>query len=117
LHEAPIRRPWFDLSVFRNRAWKWSSDSGISRPLAAGWPPSGAVLLPTVPTSILFARRLEVHGRGLGSHAEGRIGPFYVAGAAAGAETVSSPGVQILAFVCTKLPPSPDPDPALTWQQ
>ncbi len=118
LLEAAIVRPWLDGSVFRSRAWKWSQDSGIAEPLADGsWPPRGTPLLPAYPTAVLFARNLTIRGRGLPAAAAGKVGSFALGPGRAAGDSVTNQGVQILAFLCAKVPRSPDPDPALSWLQ
>ncbi|NIR28946.1 MAG: hypothetical protein GWN84_06450 [Gammaproteobacteria bacterium] len=134
LLQIPILRSWLDPSIFHSRAWKWSQES---TPISdGGSPPHG--FMPLFPTAMIVARKLHItqdmkseHNKKFTTHlatqASGGWGPFSVKGhysrdthsADHDCTTTDSgidvPGPQIIAFVCEKLPKSPNPDPGLNW--
>ena len=137
LIRVPIRRSWWDPTIFWDRGWKF--DPQISNLVLSDGkiPPSGN--LPVYPTALIVARNLKL-GINMSSEENSHVatqfsasgsvgwGPFSVRGnyskttdhqthdfvrSAAGLECA---GMQIIGFICELLPKSPDPDPRLNWQ-
>ncbi|MEV4783398.1 hypothetical protein [Burkholderia sp. LMU1-1-1.1] len=137
LIRVPIRRSWWDPTVFWDRGWKF--DPQISNlVLSEGtMPPKGEMGM--YPTALIVARNLKV-GIDLTSEENSHVatqmsasgsvgwGPFSVKGnysrstdrkthdfvrTAAGIECA---GMQIIGFVCEPLPKSPNPDLTLNWK-
>jgi hypothetical protein len=119
-----IMRPWMSSGVFGSRSWRWPD---ARAPLSDGaTPPKGS--LPAYPTAMLLARNLVLelepsstqHVPTLAERAargQLSLGPLSLASAAPdqGVNGLRSEGLQIIAFLCQRLPKSPDPDPMLTW--
>lgn len=137
LVRIPIRRSWWDATIFWDRGWKF--DPQISSLVLSDGkiPPNGE--LPAYPTAMIVAKNLKL-GIDMTSEENTHVatqfsasasvgwGPFSVRGnysrntdrkthdftrTAAGIECA---GMQVIGFVCEMLPKSPDPDPNLNWQ-
>lgn len=137
LIRVPIRRSWWDPTIFWDRGWKF--DPQISNLILSDGkiPPSGE--MPSYPTAMIVAKQLKL-GIEMTSEENNHVatqfsasgsvgwGPFSVRGnysrntekkthdftkTAAGLE---APGMQVIGFVCELLPKSPDPDTTLNWQ-
>lgn len=133
--QIPLVRPWFDGSILRSRAWKWKGNRTefIS---TGGDKPTG--LMPAVPTSIILAKNLEIKMdmsteenksafSKLSTSASGGWGPFRIKGNYSTEKGSSShdfqatqsglkcSGMQILGFICEKLPKTPNPDPGIKF--
>jgi len=137
LIRVPIRRSWWDPTLFWDRGWKF--DPQVSNLILSDGaiPPSGEMI--SYPTAMICAKGLKL-GIEMKSEenthvatqfsASGSVGwgPFSVKGnysrntdrkthdfvrTAAGIEAA---GMQVIGFVCELLPKSPNPDPTLNWQ-
>ncbi|MEG4304517.1 hypothetical protein [Microcoleus sp. D3_18a_C4] len=124
LIRVEIVRPWLNPSIFDSRFWKWPDNRD---PLSNGQqPPHGS--LPAYTTHIILARNLRItlesdseqNARVLQAIKAGNsvfCGPFSLKNAArSGSNSLQFDAMQIVAFVCQKLPKSPNPDPSLAWQ-
>ena len=114
LTRVEIVRPWMNPSLFKSRFWQWPDNR---EPLSDGkQQPQGS--LPAYATSIVFARNLKIEtqstSRGLDNLKD--LGPLSLQNAnVSGSNSIQSDGMQIIAFICKKLPKSPNPDLTLTW--
>ena len=134
LVQIPLVRPWLEPLLFSNHSWRLQPGAA---PISDGAPlPATQGTMPILPTSMIVARNLQVtldmtdtvnttyNSTTRGSGSVG-WGPFSLRG---GYESVSSggthdysstnaglscPGMQVLGFVCSVLPKSPNADPAL----
>lgn len=137
LIRIPIRRSWWDPTVFWDRGWKF--DPQVSKAVLSDGqrPPSGEMT--AYVTALIVARNLKL-GVKLTSEENSHVatqfsasgsvgwGPFSVKGnysrntdrkthdfvqTNAGLEAA---GMQIIGFICELLPKCPDPDSTLNWQ-
>lgn len=137
LIRVPIRRSWWDPTVFGDRGWKFDPQVSNAVLSDGGHPPTGEMT--AYSTAMIVARNLKLGVKLTteeNSHvatqfsASGSVGwgPFSVKGnysrntdkkthdfvqTAAGIEAA---GMQVIGFVCELLPKSPDPDTKLNWQ-
>ena len=125
-----IFRDWLDASVFNNTNWNLSGNF-----ISNGKPLAGLKGdMPMILNKIVLARNLKITGSWISSashefnehiHAEARVsvGPFSVSGSFSktnrGKEAtldaqkgeISNPGIQVVGYVSTRLPKSPNPKP------
>ncbi len=137
LIQLPLTRPWMRPEIFWSRGWRWSA-SGPGTPVSDGnAPPQGLMAL--YPTSMVVAKNLDIKldmtnttnqssWSKIDTNASVGWGPFSVSGNYSRSDSQSKegftktstgitvPGAQIIAYVCEVLPLSPNPDPALNWQ-
>lgn len=116
-----IRRPWFDPLVLRLRGW--SLDGIEPGFFSNGQPDADQGLCPLVPTSVIAVRDVRITGpwtdadraaagKAVGSTLQSAFGPFtlaaagHVEGRFDGA-TLVIPGIQIIAWVCSRMPMLP----------
>lgn len=138
LAKIPLRRTWMDASVYTSQSWKF--DTQIipeSEFLSNGEnPPTGTMV--SFPTSILIARNVSIKTdisklensyswKKIKGSARGGWGPFSVRGNYSKEtskqthdfvqtdEGIEIPGMQIIGFVCQRLPKCPNPDENLNW--
>jgi len=110
-----IVRPWMNPSLFKSRFWQWADRRDL---LSDGTStPHGSLV--AYATAIVFARNLKIELKS-GSQIEasklGSFGPLSLENAnVSGSNSIQADGMQILAFICQKLPKSPNPDPSLAW--
>lgn len=132
----PLRRSWFDPSIFWSPSWRFHPDYSKDE-VSTG---AGGGLMPAYPTALLVARNLHINTKNTHTHdtyAYDKItssasvgwGPFSIRGNytkettttthdfVEDAEGISSPGMQIFGVICQRVPKSPAPDPALNWPQ
>lgn len=138
--KIPLRRTWLDASVFSSKAWKFDGQvMPDSENLSDGGnPPKGTMV--SFPTSILAVRNVKLKtdmtsltqssswSRITGSARAG-WGPFSIRGNYSKEESrqthdflqtgegLEIPGMQIIGFVCQKLPKCPNHDTNLNWPQ
>jgi hypothetical protein len=124
LIRLPIMRPWMNPTIFKSQFWKWPdgreilSDGGVT--------PQGSLL--GYATAIVFARNLEIklesnsqqNAQVVNALKAGNsvsLGPLSLEQAPVASDSglMKSDGMQIIAFICQKLPKSPNPDPTLEW--
>lgn len=131
LAQIPVTRGWFDPTLFRLKNWRLAvkgeaASNGLPPPQTDG-------ILPTYVTSIVLARKLKVTidmtteaNKKYSSTTEGHgsvgWGPFSLRGnytqTSSGSThdyhsddgSLSSDGMQIIAFVCSVVPMAPSPD-------
>jgi hypothetical protein len=116
-----VRRPWLDLAVFTNRAWRLGPGAGFTAVSTGSLEDPQPGPMPLVVTGLLLARNLTLRWSGDAGQAPGQVGPFRLAasGRAARVEkstagaSLSAPDPQIVGFFCLVVPRSPDPDPKL----
>ena len=131
--QIPLLRGWWDPTMFYNHGWKFATDDPLSNGLM---PPATNGRLPMYVSSIIVARNLKAsldmtstHNHSVSDHfsSSGSIGwgPFSLRGNYErnsgshshdfdhDASSISCPGMQIIAFVCTVLPKTPNPAPGL----
>ncbi|NES85584.1 MAG: hypothetical protein F6K10_31565, partial [Moorea sp. SIO2B7] len=122
LIQVQVVRPWMSSSIFDSRFWQWSDQR---EPLSDGdESPKGS--LPAYVTSLVVARNLNIEL--VDSEQNAAVmqdieagkpvywGPFSLKNAIlSGSNLIQFDGMQIVAFVCQKLPKSPNPNPTLTW--
>ncbi len=133
--QIPLRRSWFDASVFDNRGWKLAA--GFGSVVSDGdSPPSG--LMPILPVAIIVARNLELKldtssqkdtyaFSQVSASASAGWGPFSIRGNYSKMTTdtthdfvssgtgITCPGMQLIGFICRRLPKSPNPSPNLIF--
>jgi hypothetical protein len=137
LIRVPIRRSWWDPTIFWDRGWKF--DSAISNLVLSDGavPPSGEMTC--YPTAMIIARNLKLSidmTSTSNSHVAQQFSTSGTVGYAlfslkgnyarnsdrkthdfvqsnAGIECA---GMQLIGFVCETLPRCPNPDPTLNWQ-
>ncbi len=136
--KIPLRRTWLDAGVFSSRAWKFDSQVIPQTEILSdgGSPPKGTMV--SFPTSLILVRNVKIltdmtsltqtssWSRITGSARVG-WGPFSVRGNYSKEQSTQThdfiqtgqgieiPGMQVIGFVCQKLPKSPDPDSNLNW--
>ncbi|KYQ94265.1 hypothetical protein DLAC_04565 [Tieghemostelium lacteum] len=131
LLQLPILRPWFDASIFQSRAWKWTDQISDGKEPRSG-------MMPVYATSVILAKNLKIKlnmssekNKAAFSKIEtstsASYGPFAIKGSYSHEEGDSSfnskvsddgieaDGLQIIGFICYKVPLSPNPDPSLDW--
>jgi len=120
LTRVQIVRPWMNPSIFESQFWTWTDNRP---PLSdGGQPPQGS--LPAYTTAIILARNLKIELQP-GSEQNAKVvqdiaggksvfwGSFSLQNATvSGANSIQFEGMQIIAFVCQKLPKSPNPNPS-----
>lgn len=120
LIKLPIMRPWFNPGIFKNKSWKWPDGRDVLSDGAAT--PHGR--LPAYITALVFARNLEIqlepNSQFIDMMNAGKLkalGPLALNQATVTHElnSIKAEGMQIIAFICEKLPRTPDPDPTLAW--
>lgn len=124
LIRVSIVRPWLEPNLFRSRFWQWPD----SRPRLsdAANPPTGD--LPAYIDSAIFVRNVSVSfDPGLPENARiisslnggGSVGlgpfSFKLNDLATTSDSLKSSNFQLTAFICQKIPKSPNPDTALDW--
>lgn len=134
---VPIVRPWFDISVFSDRSWRWADGAHqlVSDGLTANGGPHG--LLPSVPLVAVVARNVLISTDLPPSEwaliqravLDGRTlvwGPFLVSGRYVDPQhralapwrtgnTLHIGGPQIIGWMTEVLDLSPNPDPQFDW--
>ncbi|MCD8488110.1 MAG: hypothetical protein LRZ84_15565 [Desertifilum sp.] len=123
LMRVQIVRPWLNPSLFSSEFWQWTDRRSL---LSDGNPqPKGSLV--AYATSIVFTRQLKIEWQSsLGENSEvvqqikqGKstsLGPLSLENATlSGSNSIQSQGMQILAFICEKLPKAPNPDSSLAW--
>jgi hypothetical protein len=131
MRRVEIVRPWMNTNVFYSRAWRWSPFSvsygvllSTGGDLAGRVVPSG--VMPVLPMTVLLVKDLEVYWKSetgmkaLEKHVqqghECYLGPFRLSRATLQDEhRISMPDPQLIGFISSILPKSPNPDPALNW--
>jgi hypothetical protein len=143
LFRIALDRGWMNPLVFSSRAWRWSVQSiAFGTQLSTGGdifndvPPTGPFT--AIPTAAILSKDLQIKGTfnntiveqmnsKIAANASVGIGPFTIAGRFnmqdhSGSEKgtiasngISAPDVQLVAFICEVLPKTPNPDPALNW--
>ncbi|KWT68586.1 hypothetical protein APV28_2723 [Comamonas testosteroni] len=131
LRRIEIVRPWLDINVFHSRAWRWSPASvsyGVS--IASGGDIAGRILptgvMPVLPMTAILARDVNIYwksNKGISHIKEGlekkldlNIGPFRISRAIIKEEhRIYQPDPQIIGYISTILPKSPNPEPTLPW--
>ena len=110
LIQVKIIRPWLDVGIFKSRAWRFPD---AREPLSDGKPSSKGSLL-AYATSIIFMRNLQIT---LNSQVEHNLEILkdIESSLNSDSQSMKSEGMQIVAFVCQKLPKSPNPDLSLKW--
>ena len=139
VNRVRVYRPWMEPLVFGSRAWKW--DSGAPNPslISSGENVDGSVptgLEPLVVQEIILARNVSLTGTWgtdlattyhSESHANGHVGwgPFSFGADSSNSydeakdhnqvtsNGITSPDVQIIGYLVSIRPKTPDPDPAL----
>jgi hypothetical protein len=135
-----IARPWLVADVFGYRFWTWQKTHGFSYLSDGAMPPTEPTgTLPMLPLEMLVVRNVKLtadfaatENQKITSHMQGGasfgIGPFSVSGSyTEDSQEVKTAGVQsgasieidqpqILAFLCSLTPQSPNPDMSLPWQ-
>ena len=135
LTRLPIRRSWFTAGILTSKSWKFPQNDPT--PLSDGGnPPAGAMI--GYPTELILAKDLRIT-MDSSSMADfqaqsqlsvgGKVGwgPFSVRGNyhretstqthdfTRNGNEISSPGMQVIGFICQMLPKAPDPDPAIDF--
>ncbi|MBR8279102.1 hypothetical protein [Burkholderia vietnamiensis] len=132
LRRIEIVRPWLDTNVFTNRSWRWSPASvSFGNSISSGGDIAGRVLptgvMPVLPMTALLAKDVEIYwesdggvalvGEQLRHGADLHVGPFRMSRAHIRDEHhISMPDPQLIGYISTVLPKSPNPDPYLPWQ-
>lgn len=136
LIQVPLLRTWFNPGIFKNRNWKWRTGNEMIS--SGGDKDVASDLMPAYPTSFIMARNLRItmdtkNERNrkaisqLTTSASGGWGPFRVKGhyeqfsdksnqdMKITDEGIESKGMQIIAFVCERVPKSPNPDSTIKF--
>lgn len=91
-----VERPWFNFNVFKSRLWRLPDE--MDRKISYGT--DGFVgLFPAYVTALLLVRNVYI---------------TYIAGQRV-SHSKSSKDVSVLAYICKKIPTSPDPDENADW--
>lgn len=137
LIRVPIRRSWWDPTIFWDRGWKFDPQIANIVLSNGAYPPVGE--MPAYATAMIVARNLKLDmsfestenssvATQFSASASVGWGPFSVRGNYSrntskkthdfvrDAAGLSCAGMQIVGFVCETLPKSPNPDPDLNWQ-
>lgn len=136
LIRVPFRRSWWDPTVFWDRGWKFDPQISSLVLSDGSIPPSGE--MPSYPTAMIVARNLKL-GIDMNSTENNHVatqfsskasvgwGPFTLRGNYSrntdrkthdftrNTAGIECPGMQIIGFVCERLPKSPNPDEDLNW--
>jgi len=137
LIRVPLRRSWWDASVFWDRGWKF--DKNITNLVLSdgAMPPAGEMTC--YPTAMIVARNLKL-GIDMTSTENNHVATQFSASASVGwgpfslrgnyskstdqkthdfvrtNAGIECAGMQIVGFACELLPKSPNPDLTLNWQ-
>ena len=99
-----VQRPWFDSNLFKSKLWRFPLSSG--QQISYG---SEKLLgrFPAYISALLLLRNFHI------SYASGKeINSF---GALASNQTGSDQDVSVLAYICKRIPISPNPDASVKW--
>jgi hypothetical protein len=114
-----VARPWLDMGVFSSRSWRYLSGSDLTTVSTGNLADRDPGVMPLIITGFLLAKELSIQipAAPAGTPAA-NLGPFALAGGRGGSESkggfsTSGDGLQIIAFLCERIPKSPFPDPAL----
>jgi len=137
LIRVPIRRSWWDPTIFWDRGWKFDPQVANIILSDGNFPPGGE--MPAYVTALIVARNLKLAvnfettenssvATQFSSSASVGWGPFSVRGNyskdtskkthdfSRNSAGLVCAGMQIIGFVCETLPKSPNPDADLNWQ-
>jgi len=135
---VPIRRTWLDATIFSNRAWRLDPNINNSVYSDGATPADGK--MPAIITGMILAREVSLgmnmtternssFASQLAIKASGGFGPFRVKGSFSrnasrtthdyvmSSAGINVPGMQIIGFICQRIPTCPNPDTSLNWPE
>ena len=137
LIRVPIRRSWWDTTVFWDRGWKFDPQVTNMALSDGRIPPAGEMT--AYPTAMIVSRNLNL-AMNLSTEENSHVATQFSASGSVGwgpwslkgnyskntdskthdfsqtSAGLECKGMQIIGFVCELLPKSPDTDPTLNWQ-
>lgn len=105
-----IERPWIDFDVFKSRFWRFPNDS--SEDAISYDDRSDLGQFPAYISALLLMRNLVIKRKG---SAESKAS-FSEISEAKSEEAKKSNSVTVLAYICKRLPASPNPAPDALWR-
>ncbi|MFT4968036.1 MAG: hypothetical protein ACI9CD_001056 [Candidatus Deianiraeaceae bacterium] len=129
--QVPIVRPWFSLEFIRSNGWKFAENAPYSSLSDGKTPPSG--VMPYYTSTAIFVKDVVIKSESFSkqfsdvqfkwsSEFEGGWGPFRASAKHSGNESDSKlhtfikdgsvhiNGIQLIGFLCSSLPESPNPN-------
>lgn len=134
--QIPLIRPWFDPALLEAHNWRWANGQKTRMLSDGGNPPAGDLY--AYASSVIVACNIEASFKlseseantlinNIDASTDVQLGVFSIKAGAEGnlgsstsasritENKITSPGMQIIGFVCTPLAKCPDPENGLNW--